>query len=193
MNMRNRPDSRSAPPTIQRIASTIRITGWIGFYSQLVLAIVSSLILLFAAVVPSRNPNANPNNLGAGSGLFFAVCGLLALYFSVYWAFRYTRVARQLRSADVDLRSKKADVIQVLQIGLIANLAGMLLTIVGAEATIGGLLARALTQFQGAALLDPGRVVEPIDIFVVQANINTIAAQFVGIAVSLWLLKRVQP
>ncbi len=187
--MRNRPDSRSFPPTTQRIVTALRITGWVSFYAQLVLAIVSSLILLFAAV-SSRNTSTNPNNPGAASGLFFAVCGLLALYFSVYWAFRYTRLARRFQSTTVD-SPKKADLIQILQIGLIANLAGMLLTIVGAEAIIGGLLARALSQVQGAALYDPSRLVEPIDIFVVQANINTIAAQFVGIAAPLWLLKRV--
>jgi hypothetical protein len=70
----------------------------------------------------------------------------------------------------------------------------MLLTIVGAQAIVGSILAKSLSQPQGAlglGTLDLNRFVQPLDLFVVQANTNTIAAHFVGIAASLWLFNRV--
>jgi hypothetical protein len=68
----------------------------------------------------------------------------------------------------------------------------MLLTILGAQAIVGSILAKSLSQPQGGfTAIDPSRFVQSVDLFVVQANTNTIAAHFVGIAASLWLFNRV--
>jgi len=72
---------------------------------------------------------------------------------------------------------------------LIVNLVGMLLTIFGAQAVVGSVLTKSLSQ-QGA-VLDPSRYVQPLDLFVVQGNVNTITAHFAGIVASLWLFNRV--
>lgn len=184
--------NHSASPILQRMANTFRLTGWIGFWVQLVLVTVSSLILLFAAVSGGPNDRINSTNPGTGPGLFFALCGILILCFSVYWCFRYTRIARQLQSSDPTVRPSKGNAIQAIRIGLIVNLAGMLLTLLGSEAIIGGLLAKSLAQAQGVTTIyDPSRLIQSLDIFVVQATTNIIAAQFAGIATSLWLLQRV--
>jgi hypothetical protein len=90
------------------------------------------------------------------------------------------------------VRPSKGNAIQAIRIGLIVNLAGMLLTLLGSEAIIGGLLAKSLAQAQGVTTIyDPSRLIQSLDIFVVQATTNIIAAQFAGIATSLWLLQRV--
>lgn len=184
--------NHSASPTLQRMANTFRITGWIGFWIQLVLVIICSLILLFAAASGGSNDRLNSTNPGTGPGLFFTLCGILVLCFSIYWSFRYTRIAKRLRSPEPGQRPSKANAIQVVRIGLIVNLAGMLLTLLGTEAIVGGLLAKSLTQPQGVATFnDPTRLIQSLDIFVVQASINVVAAQFVGIATSLWLFQQV--
>lgn len=174
------------------MANTFRITGWIGFWIQLVLVIICSLILLFAAASGGSNDRLNSTNPGTGPGLFFTLCGILVLCFSIYWSFRYTRIAKRLRSPEPGQRPSKANAVQVVRIGLIVNLAGMLLTLLGTEAIVGGLLAKSLTQPQGVATFnDPTRLIQSLDIFVVQASINVVAAQFVGIATSLWLFQQV--
>lgn len=188
-------DSPSIPAALRRIALAFRFTGWIGFWSQLVLAVVSTLIFLFAAA--SARPAPNPNNAGAAGtqgGVFFAVLGLFALFFSIYQAFRYTRFARQLQDPNPNLRPKKADALKLLRFGLLSSLVGMSLSVLGAEAITGTLLAKSLSQAQGAAIYDPqfiSRLIQPLDIFVVLANTHTIAAHFIGILASIWLISRV--
>ncbi|HCF27476.1 MAG TPA: hypothetical protein DEV81_09830 [Cyanobacteria bacterium UBA11049] len=190
--MFDKSSSRSPASSLQAIARELRLIGWIGFWIQLVLVVICSLILLFAAVSGGRNDRFNSTNPGTGPGLFFTLCGILVLCFSIYWSFRYTRIARRLRSPEPSQRPSKGNAIQVVRIGLIVNLAGMLLTLLGTEAIVGGLLAKSLTQPQGVATFnDPTRLIQSLDIFVVQASINVVAAQFVGIATSLWLFQQV--
>ncbi|MDF5725822.1 MAG: DUF3611 family protein [Rhizonema sp. PD37] len=66
----------------------------------------------------------------------------------------------------------------------------MLLILIAVEVIIGTLLAKALTIPQGAVIYRTNQLIEPLDIFVVQANINMIVAQFVGIGIPFWLSSR---
>ncbi len=68
----------------------------------------------------------------------------------------------------------------------------MLLTLVGIQVIIGVLLCKTLSVPQRAAVYRTGQLIEPIDIFVVQANISMIVAQFIGIAIPFWLVSRVE-
>lgn len=176
----------SLPTPVQRAAAGFRMAGWTGFWVQVVLAVVATIILLFAAssrTVASTSP-------GSGFGVFFAICGLVALYVSIFWTFRYTRLSKQLRTPDPALRPRKADTVELLRLGVIINLIGLLLIILGAQAVVGALLAKSLSQVQGLGALDPSRQIQSLDIFVVQANTHTITAHFAGLVTSLWLLNR---
>jgi len=68
----------------------------------------------------------------------------------------------------------------------------VLLTLVRIETIVGTLLLKTLSVQQGAAIYRTGQLVEPLDIFVVQANISMIVAQFVGIAIPFWLATRIE-
>jgi hypothetical protein len=194
--MANRSESFSLPPAVRRVAGAFKITGWVSFWIQIVLAAVSAIVLVFAGTnlrAPSPNP-ATPNspvaaNPGTGTGLFLALCGLLALFAGAYWAYNYTRVSRQLKTSDAQARPKRGDAIQSLRIGLIINLVGILLTILGAQATAGALLLKSFEQgfvfFSG----NPLRFITPLDLLVVQANTNIIMAHFVGLIGTLWLIR----
>ncbi len=187
-------DTPSGTSTIKRIAFSLRWAGWIGFWVQIVLAVVSTLIFLFA--LPFAQPSSSISSINTpsiGGSIFFAVCGLLVLFFSVYQAFRYTRLAKQLQDANPNLRPKKADTMQILRFGLIVSLVGMLLTIMGAEAVTGTLLAKALAQGSGVSIVSEAsinRLIQPLDIFLVLATTHTITAHFAGMVTSIWLLNR---
>ena len=118
--------------------------------------------------------------------------GQVSVFAGAFWAFRYTRLGRQLRSRDETKRPKPKDAIRILKIGLFISLGGMFATLLGAEATVGSLLAKALSQPQGAAVFGaPGNVsqyVQPLDIFVIQANTNILLAHFVGLVFTLWIM-----
>ena len=188
--MSNKSDSSTLPSALQQIAVAFRLAGWASFWIQLVLGVVSTLVLLFASFSREVSPG---NSLGTGLGIVLAVSGVVTLGLGVYLAFRYTRISKRLQSSNTNMRPRKADTIQVLRLGLIINLVGMLLTILGAQAIAGILLLRSLSlpQGVGAALYNPQQIIRPLDIFVVQANTNTVAAHFAGLIATLFLLNRV--
>lgn len=194
--MANQTESLSLPPAIRRVAGALRLVGWGSFWVQLVLAVVSAIVLSFAGSnlrAPVPNPgvpgSAAVANPGTGAGLFFAFLGLVALFISTYWAFRYTRLARQLKSPTAQNRPRRGDAVQTLRLGLLINLTGMLITILGAQAISGSLVLKSFEQgfviFSG----NPLRFITPLDLLVVQANANTIMAHFIGLAATLWLMR----
>ncbi len=181
---------------LRAIAKLFRLTGWIAFWSQLVLGVISGGILLFASISPrAGNPNTPANNTGAGLGVFFAISGLVALAVGIFIAFRYVLIGRQLDSANANNRPRKLETVQVVRLGLIVHLVGILLTLIGAQAIVGILLTKSLTVSQvipgTITQVDPSRVIQPLDIFVVQANTNTVSAHFSGLIGSIWLLNRI--
>jgi hypothetical protein len=168
--------------------------GWISFWVQIVLAAISSLVLMFALVNLGARSGTGGTNPGTGVGLLFAALGLVAVYLSAFWAFRYTQLGRRLRSRDIAKRPSPKDALQALRLGTVVSMVGMLITLFGSQALIGSLLGKALAQPQGGTVFVPGNVsqyVEAFDIFVVQANTNTLLAHFVSLSATLWLLRTV--
>lgn len=190
--MLDKPEPKS-PSQLQEIAQNFRLTGWISFWTQLVLGVIAAVVLGFASF--SRDVVAtNQRSVGTGAGIFFAVIAVITLGASLFWAFRYTIISKQLQSSNHNNRPRKADTIQMLQLGMSINLVGLLLSLLGAQAIVGALLAKSLTLPQtglGVYQIDPSRTIRTLDILVVQANTNTVAAHFAGLVGSLWLLKRI--
>lgn len=180
----------SLPPAIRRISGAFRRFGWISFWVQIILGVIASLALIFA--IASLAGRSGGNNPGAGAGLFFTTVGQIAVFVSAFWAYRYTRMGRQLRGREDGKRPKPKAAVRILRLGLFISMGGMLITLIGAEATVGALLAKALSQPQGAAVFGaPGNVsqyVQPLDIFVIQANTNILLAHFFGLVFTLWIL-----
>jgi hypothetical protein len=131
------------------------------------------------------------SNQGTGFSLFCAFCGLICLIVGIYLSFRYTKLARKFEES-ANLRPKKSDTISSIKIGLMVSMVGMLLTLMGAEAITGIVLSKILAFGQGELIArNDKEFVTPLDLFIVQANINIIAAHFAGIVSSLWLLDRI--
>jgi Protein of unknown function (DUF3611) len=177
----------SASQTVRKIAAQLRRVGWAGFWLQLVLAVVSSIIFLFS--LPFASSGAS--NPGTGGSLLFALGGLLILYGSTYWSFRYVMTSRQLKNPD--LRPRKAETIQIVRWGLLCSILGMGSSVMGAESMGGTLLGKSLSTVLPGAIFSPdalSKIIQPLDIFIVLANTHIITAHFIGIVCSLWLLDR---
>jgi Protein of unknown function (DUF3611) len=176
------------PPTAQQVSRWLRTSGWIGFWIQLVLGVVAAVVLLFASA--SRNVStgqgAPPET---GIGFLFAFLAIATLAVSIFWCFRYTRMGQKMLSA---ARPSRQQAIQMVQMGLMISLIGMLVAIVGEFAIVGNLFAKTLVRGQGGGfegLIE--QQVRPVDVFIVQANTNTIAAHFAGIITALWISARI--
>jgi hypothetical protein len=155
---------------------------------QLALALVSGLLLLFASTGRDFADKSNP---GLGVGVFWAVIGVLLLLFGVFWDFRYTRLGRRLDNPNPTLHPSKADTITTIRMGILISLVGMLLTLLGAGSSVSVLVAKVVSQPPGVAIVNPNKIIRALDVFIVVANINGIAAHFVGIVASMWLLEKV--
>lgn len=191
-SMQKQPDNTPVPPALQRIASMLRLSGWVTFWLQLALGVIALVLLaVFAVSRGSSDPNAQGGGGGTGFGIFCALCGLVTLGIGIYVAFRYTRFSAQLRAANTAKRPSKAETLQLLKLGLITNLVGMFFTILGSGAIVGSLLTAALEAPQSGDLFEARRYVNPVDLFGVQANIITVSAHFIGIIAAIWLYSRV--
>jgi mannose/fructose/N-acetylgalactosamine-specific phosphotransferase system component IID len=183
----------AANPTPQQIARFFRLLGWIGFWLQSLLGFIPILVVVTAVLF---SPNRQQSG-GLSFGLFSAIACLLLMIFSIYWCFRYTRLARKLASRD--LRPAKSQVIRDLKLGLIANIGSMAIAVPIAMARVGELTFKMLTLPQGATIITPtsnqaravvaqGAMITPSDMIAIQAMVNTIASGLVGIVVALLLL-----
>lgn len=176
-------------PNIRKIANTFRLYGWIGFWLQLTMAFVSGLALVFATFGRNFSPDTYP---GVGIGIFWAVCGVILLVIGIVFDFRYVRIAKGLlHEPEAVVHPRKAETIRFLRLGAFLGFMGMLLSLIGSGAGVGILVAKTVSQPPGVAIVDPNKIVRALDVFVVLANFNLIAAHLVGTVTSFWLLDRV--
>lgn len=181
-------DALSRSLDFKSLGSTFRLVGWISFWIKVVLGVISGITVLFAFFSRASNPNQASNPI-SGLGLLFTVGGILLLGVSVYWSFRYTRWGRRFLAPSAALPSKAAT-LRLIKMVLITDLVGILVTVMGGEWLVGAIIGKAISQGVAVFSLNPNQLVEPIDLFVIQACINTIAGQLAGLVATLWLLQR---
>ncbi|OIP76145.1 MAG: hypothetical protein AUK48_06285 [Oscillatoriales cyanobacterium CG2_30_44_21] len=184
-------EDNDVSPNVLRVVLAFRRWGWVSFWAQVVLCVVSSIILLQLFLFPRASQAVSvglDNNPASLPGLSFAWAGVAVLGASIFWNFRYTQMAKKLRSPD---RPTKTQTIFQIKIGLIINLVGMFITLVGAFAINGALTLRSI-QGQGILTGAGGfnSIIQPLDFQIIQASFNIILAHFVGLVASLWLLNR---
>lgn len=75
--MQTQSHSHAISPTKQKIATIFRLVGWIAFWVELGLAVASGFVLLVAISGPNF---ATETNTGIGIGVFWAFCGILAVW-----------------------------------------------------------------------------------------------------------------
>ncbi|MEL7034660.1 MAG: DUF3611 family protein [Cyanobacteria bacterium J06592_8] len=182
---------------IHQLSKDFRRLGWIGFCLQAILGFIPFLILIFVLFL---QPSLTPETQGTSFfGAILSYSCLLALIFTTYWCFHYTQVSRKLE--DPQRRPQKTAVLRCLWIGLTANIIGMICAVIVGMGQIGTFLFKTLLlpsgattiyrPIPGAAVLNPGSILAPFDLISLQAIMNAIAADLVGIIITSLLLFRV--
>ncbi|MEL6912033.1 MAG: DUF3611 family protein [Cyanobacteria bacterium J06598_4] len=178
----------SQSPKIKKIARTFRLYGWISFLFQIGLAFAAILILIFAS---SGQKFSQDTSTGIGIGIFWASCSFMALCATIYLAYHYIRVAKGLlHRPEAILHPRKSETVELLRFGTIIGFVGILLGLFGTGSSLGVLIAKTVSQPPGMAITHPENIVRALDVFVVMANINLIAAHFVGVVISILLLEK---
>jgi hypothetical protein len=176
-------------PTIRKIANSFRFFGWIGFWLQLAMVFISSLAIVFANSGRSFSPGNQP---GTNLGIFLAIGGVILLVIGIIFDFQYVQIAKGLlHEPGAVLHPKKVETIKLLRLGAFIGFMGMLISLLGSGTSVGILVAKTVSQPPGVAIIDPNKIVRALDVFVVLANINLIAAHLIGTVTSFWLLDRV--
>ncbi|MCD7472510.1 hypothetical protein HAX54_013768 [Datura stramonium] len=172
---------------LQNTARYFKRLGTLGFWGQLVCTLVAAVILSFSIVITGKI--TSPFTFYSTAG------GIAAAFISVFWSFGYLRLSEKLRKTanEPSKAPPRADVVKSLKNGIVVNLLGMGAAVLGMQATVGLLVAKALTTstnpYQG---FTPGSSpVLALDVFLVQASANTIVSHFLGLVFSLELLRSV--
>jgi len=173
---------------LERTAGHFKRFGSLGFWGQLVCTVVAAVILAFSVVITGQATSPVSIYLTAG--------GIAAAFLSVFWSFGYIRLAQKLRET-IGTPTKappRAQVVKNLRNGIIINLLGMGATLLGLQATVGVLVAKALTSSSTPYLQGAPSGYSPVlalDVFLVQASGNAILSHFLGLLFSLELLRSV--
>ena len=175
------PESTDLPDR-NRFARTFRILSRISYWIHLILGAISGVTLILVAL--SRSATSS----GTGLGIFIAMFSLIALAFRVYWAWRYSRLAKKLQRVDPNIQPSRTEVIKVLRLGLLVSLGGLLLAFIASEMSLVSLVATAIARPQGVAVYEREQVIKTADLLLVLAQLNILGAHFFGSANSLGLL-----
>ena len=184
------PESRlvsSVPQAVLRASAKLTTIGYLGFWIQIVVGAFAVVTFLFASLGLTFGQERTQ---GIEAGILSAFISLVLLGVGVYFSIRYRQIGNQLQKVEAASHPRKADILKFIRWGIIVNLAGMGMAIIGAAAIGGIVLAKSLSIAQGTLATNSRQLVTSIDLLAVQANTNTIIAHFTGLVSSLWLLDR---
>ena len=128
---------------LTRLKARLWSVGWLSWWVQIILSTISGVLLLFA------NSVSQPLNAATITGRLLALGGLTAAFASCFWSWGYTRLSTKLERRSTPAAEAASKATSALKIT--TYLLGMGMSIVGAEAIIGTLAAKTLTQ--GAVLV----------------------------------------
>mmetsp|Transcript_8251 Transcript_8251/g.21270 ORF Transcript_8251/g.21270 Transcript_8251/m.21270 type:complete len:283 (-) Transcript_8251:240-1088(-) len=177
---------------LSKVGETMRSLGWIGFWAQLSLTIISAVMTIFSVMF------SRPSSLASAFSLYVVLFGIACGFFSTYWCFGYIQLSKTIRRSLKNLASapKKAGVERNLSVGLMTNMVGLTSTLVGLQAVVGFLVAKTLANATANPFLSGGvgsfNPVLALDVFLVQAASNCLLSHFLSLCITMWIQKILQ-
>ena len=169
----------------QLLSFGMRRTGWIRFWIQSILGVVVTSVLLFSNVVS----NDSEGQLSLAPGLSLTTVSLVLLFLSLWQGWLIVKTGRAISS---NVRPSRGQTSKLIKRGLVIDLLGILFGLIGYQALMGALFIQASTQTQGIAIATSSDVaITGLEILSVLSNTQVIAGHFVGLCISLWLLRRI--
>jgi hypothetical protein len=174
-----------------RLAKAFSRLGWAGLLLQVVLGSVPIAVMAYYFAF-SRS--ATVRRSGFPFIEYLTIANLLVLLFTIFWSYRYTRLARQI--ADPELRPTAPKIARVVWTGVAASTVGMLLSLTVILIEAAGLLFFFLRAPQGGIPVvqtsgaEAVYWVSSVDMVSLMALIVTLFAELIVLVFSLWLLFR---
>ena len=169
----------------QLLSFGMRRIGWIRFWIQSILSVVVTAVLLFSNVVNDDSAG----QLSLTPGLSLTTLSLSLLFISLWQGWLIVKTGRAIGS---NARPSRGQTSKLIKRGMIIDLLGILLALIGYQALMGALFIQASSQTSGQLFTDTSNVpITGLEILSVLSNTQVIAAHFVGLCFSLWLLRKI--
>lgn len=182
--MQGQPNSTNIPSK-PKFAGVFRLLGQISYWMHLILGATSAIIL--GLIIFSRRLGTSSDNTAVSISILLAIASLVALGIRIFFAWRYSRLAKQLQSA-IPTAPHRSQVITLLRIGLAISLIGLTLAFLASEATVVSIIATAIAQPQTVPVYEPQQAIETADLFLDFVNVTILGAHALGTINSLGLL-----
>ena len=148
----------------------------VSWWIQIVLTVISSVILIFANTVRQSSSLQS----FWSSGFAFSSMGVAISFISSFLTWKNSRMCKRLPSAS-DTTESMVALQKAFEMSIAISLLGMFVTLLGAEQIVGTLASKVLS-LQGIQPLigtvGTQNSLQALDIFLVQANTNTLLALF---------------
>jgi hypothetical protein len=192
--------SKSSRMHLRRNARFFRSVIWLSWWCQAILSTVAGVILVFSNAITDRSLRGSL----ATNGTLLAVMGVIASGFSLFWTWsNYMQVRKWAGRRKIDPAEAQLRIRRSLRLGVWVNLVGMFFALIGAEQIVGMLVAKLLYS-QGYSPFVAGGVTaasvasqqlnaqtfRALDIFIVQANTNSVLSHFCSLVAGLGLLSK---
>ncbi len=177
--------------SLQRLAASFRILGWVGFWSQLTLGVVCFGVLTFQNL---GRAFSREKIVGLGPGLSITTLAFLVLIYSIWHYFNYVKLGRQL-GGDPQFRPSRQQTQTQLERGIWVNCVGLALAVFGYQALAGSLTFQAsMVQPGFTGLNNPmgNNAITSLEMFSLLSNTQALTGHVIGLLLGLWLLRSVQ-
>jgi hypothetical protein len=171
-------------------------SSWVAWWIQIVLSVISCVILTFANAV---RPMGVKGNYLWISGFAFSSIGVLVGLMNAFWTWNVTRLCRRIVTKNIEDSKAVSLHRKYAKTSVLISLVGMLFALLGAEQIVGTLASKILSAgsfgyaapagvtLNGALAVTP---IQAVDIFLVQANTNSLLSHFASLVCYLFLQTR---
>ncbi|KAF8058327.1 lpxC [Scenedesmus sp. PABB004] len=170
--------------TLGASASTVRNFAFASFWVQLPLTVVSACVLFFA-IMFSKAPG--------DVSRWFTLVGIAASLLSTFFAHGFLTLAK--RAINEGKQVSRSFLVQNLVRNTNINLAGIGITLIGLQASVGTLVSKTMLAATNApyAAPAPGGTLISLDVFSLQASTNTLLAHFLSVVFANFIIGAVNP
>jgi cytochrome b561 len=173
-----------APTPPQRLAQKFRFFGWLAFWPQFLLALLSAPLLVFGFAGRAVSPEAG----GFGDAIYLGLGGLALLLVAIVLDFYYTIAAKKIaKTPEYYLTTHNSAAFWFLGAGAVVGVAGLLTAFIGVGFSVSLLIAKTVSQPPGIAITDPSKIIRALDVFILLVNFSLLFAHFIGAGVAAWL------
>jgi hypothetical protein len=187
--------AETSPPEEKKsynsIISAYYRSSWISWWIQIILSVISSVTLTFARQQAMRSFAIWTSGFG------FSSVSVILAFFNAIWTWNITRLCVRINLGKVTEDKIISSLRWYSKFSVGISMVGILLSLLGAEQIVGSLAAKILNSPSyygsfvpiappmGSPLPTAG--FQPLDIFLVQANTNTLVSHFAPLIVYLLL------